>query len=129
MYDELKAGAKALGAAFQKVNFLRDMQSDFEERGRSYFPGVDFINFSKEQKTLIEKDILADFDAARDAILQLPESSRVGVYLAYKYYLKLFRKIRKAPASAILKERFRVPDTEKMYVLLNTFLRSRFGIL
>ena len=129
MYDELKAGAKALGAAFQKVNFLRDMQSDFEERGRSYFPGVDFINFSKEQKTLIEKDILADFDAARDAILQLPESSRVGVYLAYKYYLKLFRKIRKAPASAILKERFRVPDTEKMYVLLNTFVRSRFGIL
>lgn len=128
-YDELKSGAKALGAAFQKVNFLRDMQSDFQERGRTYFPGVDFINFSKEQKDLIEQDILNDFNAARVAILSLPKSSRVGVYLAYKYYLKLFRKIRKAPPSAILKERFRVPDAEKMYVLANTFFRNQLGLL
>ena len=89
MFQNLKGGAKALGSAFQKVNFLRDMQEDFEERGRSYFPGVDFLNFTQEQKVLIEHDISNDFKAARMAILSLPESSRVGVYLAYKYYLKL----------------------------------------
>ncbi|MCB9256728.1 MAG: phytoene/squalene synthase family protein [Chitinophagales bacterium] len=126
-YQELKEGAKALGAAFQKVNFLRDMQSDFEERGRTYFPGVDFINFTKEQKVLIEQDIHRDFEQARQAILALPESSRTGVYLAYKYYLKLFAKIQKAPASAILKTRFRVPDSEKLYVLASTYFRSFAG--
>lgn len=129
LYDELKAGARALGAAFQKVNFLRDMQADFEERGRTYFPGVDFVNFTEEQKGMIEKDILKDFNDAREAILMLPASSRVGVYLAYKYYLKLFNKIRRAPAKAILKQRFRVPDFEKMYVLANTYFRSVVGVL
>lgn len=128
-YDELKAGARALGAAFQKVNFLRDMQADFEERGRTYFPGVDFVNFTEEQKKLIERDILKDFNDAREAILRLPPSSRIGVYLAYKYYLKLFNKIKRAPAKAILKQRFRVPDFEKMYVLANTYFRSVVGVL
>jgi phytoene synthase len=129
LYDELKSGARALGAAFQKVNFLRDMQADFEDRGRTYFPGVDFVNFTEDQKKLIEQDILQDFNDARDAILMLPESSRVGVYLAYKYYLKLFNKIRRAPAEAILNQRFRVPDLEKMYVLANTYFRSVVGAL
>lgn len=129
MFQNLKGGAKALGSAFQKVNFLRDMQEDFEERGRSYFPGVDFLNFTQEQKVLIEHDISNDFKAARMAILSLPESSRVGVYLAYKYYLKLFKKIRQAPAEDILKQRFRVPDIEKIYVLANTYCRSVIGAL
>jgi phytoene synthase len=129
LYQELKAGAKALGAAFQKVNFLRDMQADFEERGRTYFPGVDFINFTNQQKLQIEEDIQADFSAAKEAILMLPKSSRVGVYLAYKYYIQLFHKIRKAPAHAILKQRFRVPDYEKVYVLANTYSRSILGWL
>ena len=128
-YEQLKDGAKSLGAAFQKVNFLRDMQSDFEERGRTYFPSVDFVNFSKEDKLKIEQDIEADFEAARLAILALPKSSRTGVYLAYKYYTKLFNKIKRAPASAILKQRFRVPDTEKMYVLVNTYFRGLVGAL
>ena len=128
-YEQLKAGAKSLGAAFQKVNFLRDMQADFEERGRIYFPNVDFVNFSKADKLKIEKDIEADFEAARLAILALPLSSRIGVYLAYKYYTKLFNKIKRAPASAILKERFRVPDIEKMYVLVNTYCRGLVGAL
>lgn len=128
-YEQLKAGAKSLGAAFQKVNFLRDMQADFEERGRTYFPNVDFVNFSKADKLKIEKDIEADFEAARLAILALPLSSRAGVYLAYKYYTKLFNKIKRAPASAILKERFRVPDIEKMYVLVNTYCRGLVGAL
>lgn len=129
LYQGLKGGAKSLGAAFQKVNFLRDMQADFEERGRTYFPGVDFVNFSKEQKVLIEKDILKDFEDAKQAILALPATSRVGVYLAYKYYLKLFKKIRQAPAQAILKQRFRVPDAEKAWVLAGTYCRSLVGAL
>lgn len=128
-YEKLKEGAKSLGAAFQKVNFLRDMQADYEERGRTYFPSVDFVNFGKQDKIKIEKDIQADFEAARLAILQLPSSSRLGVYLAYKYYIKLFNKIKKAPASAILKERFRVPNIEKMYVLVNTYCRGLVGAL
>lgn len=128
-YQELKEGAKSLGAAFQKVNFLRDMQADFEERGRTYFPGVDFINFTKEQKSLIEEDIHRDFEHARLAILALPESSRTGVYLAYKYYLKLFSKIQRAPAASILKTRFRVPDSQKLYVLASTYFRSIVGLI
>ena len=84
---------------------------------------------SQEQKVLIEQDILNDFDDAREAILALPKTSRVGVYLAYKYYMKLFKKIRNAPAEEILKQRFRVPDTEKMYVLANTFCRNMIGAL
>lgn len=128
-YEKLKFGAKALGAAFQKVNFLRDMQADYEERGRTYFPGVDFVNFSTAQKDKIELDILSDFNTAKLAILELPKSSRVGVYLAYKYYLKLFKKIQNAPAEAILKQRFRVPDFEKFYVLGNTYLRSALGLI
>ncbi len=129
LFQSLKSGAKALGAAFQKVNFLRDIQADFEERGRSYFPGVDFVNFNKEQKVLIEEDIQIDFNNAREAILSLPETSRVGVYLAYKYYLKLFGKIRRASAQDVLKQRFRVPNAEKMYVLANTYCRSLVGVL
>lgn len=129
LYQELKYGAKALGAAFQKVNFLRDMQSDFEERGRTYFPGVDFIHFNEEQKAQIEKDILTDFNEAKAAILQLPKSSRTGVYLAYRYYLKLFNKIQKAPANAILKQRFRVPDIQKMGVLMNTAFKNWIGAI
>ena len=129
LFKSLKGGARALGAAFQKVNFLRDMQEDFEERCRTYFPGVDFLNFTQEQKIMIERDILNDFNDAKMAILSLPESSRSGVYLAYKYYLKLFKKIRRAPAEDILKQRFRVPDIEKMYVLANTYCRSVIGAL
>jgi phytoene synthase len=128
-YEKLKPGAKALGAAFQKVNFLRDMQADFQERGRTYFPGVDFVNFSAREKALIEKDILDDFEAARLSILELPKSSSVGVYLAYKYYLKLFNKIQKAPAEAILKQRFRVPNFEKFYLFGITYFRSTLGLI
>lgn len=127
MYNMLKPGAKALGAAFQKVNFLRDMQSDFEERGRTYFPGVDFIQFSEADKKQIELDIQNDFDTALTYIKMLPETSQVGVYLAYKYYVKLFSKIKAAQASDILKKRFRVPDYSKMLLLVNVYFRGVAG--
>ena len=123
MFDHLKEGARRLGSAFQKVNFLRDLKSDFVERGRVYFPEVDFKLFSKEAKHQIEADIQADFDAANVAIQQLPRSARMGVHLAYVYYLTLFNKIKDTPAARIQEERIRVPDFQKMTLLAKTYLQ------
>ena len=127
MFDHLKEGARRLGAAFQKVNFLRDLKSDYVERGRVYFPEVDFSLFSKEAKRTIEGDIQADFDAANIAIQQLPRSARMGVHLAYVYYLTLFNKIKETSASRIQEERIRVPDFQKMTLLAKTYLQFRLS--
>ena len=121
-YNQLRAGAKRLGAAFQKVNFLRDVKSDFEDRGRVYFPNVDFSNFLQKDKESIEADIQADFDAAYIAIRQLPVSARKGVYLAYIYYVTLFNKIKAVPANKVQEERIRVPDFQKIVLLCKTYL-------
>jgi phytoene/squalene synthetase len=128
-YQGLKAPACRLGAAFQKINFLRDIKSDFDERGRVYFPGVDFQRFTAEDKAQIETDIEADFDAALEGIRRLPEGSRFGVYLAYKYYRQLFAKIRSAPAQQVAQERFRVSDKRKMYLLFSSAVRHQLNAL
>lgn len=128
-YQRLRDGACALGSAFQKINFLRDMKSDFDERGRVYFPGVDFQHFDNEQKRLIEADIKADFDAGYRGILQLPKSARFGVYLAYIYYINLFEKIKKAHAERVQLERIRVSDRRKVYLLFSSALKSSFNML
>jgi 15-cis-phytoene synthase len=128
-YDRLKDDAKRLGSAFQKVNFLRDIKSDFQERGRTYFPDVDFTNFTLEDKKTIENDIQADFDAALRGILELPKGAKGGVYLAYKYYLRLFDKIKNCPASRIQNERIRVPDYQKMTLLASTYFQMRLNVL
>lgn len=128
-YQSLKAPARSLGAAFQKINFLRDMRSDFDERGRVYFPGVDFTRFSNEDKLNIEADIKKDFDDAYLGILQLPKSVRLGVYLAYVYYINLFQKIAKAPARQITQKRFRVNDGRKIMLLCSSALRSSLNML
>jgi 15-cis-phytoene synthase len=128
-YERLKAPARSLGAAFQKINFLRDMQSDFDDRGRVYFPGVDFSRFTEEDKANIEADIKADFDHAYTGIVQLPKGVRFGVYLAYVYYTKLFQKIRKSPASRVKQERIRVADSRKVALLLSSALRNSFNLL
>jgi hypothetical protein len=128
-YDRLKTDAKRLGSAFQKVNFLRDIKSDFQERGRTYFPDVDFTNFTLEDKKAIENDIQADFDAALRGILELPKGAKGGVYLAYKYYLRLFDKIKNCPASRIQNERIRVPDYQKITLLASTYFQMRLNVL
>ncbi|MFY0591865.1 MAG: phytoene/squalene synthase family protein [Roseivirga sp.] len=122
-YQSLLPAAKSLGSAFQKVNFLRDIKSDFQERGRVYFPGIDFKNFTTVAKEEIEADIQKDFDDALDGIKRLPKSAQKGVYLAYKYYLKLFRKIKNCPASKIQQQRIRVPNARKFAILLGTYLQ------
>lgn len=129
LYQKLKPSARSLGAAFQKINFLRDMRSDFDERGRVYFPGVDFTKFTNEDKLNIESDIKKDFDDAYLGIIQLPKSARLGVYLAYVYYINLFQKIRKAPAKQITQKRFRVNDGKKVMLLCSSALRHSLNML
>ncbi len=125
LFDQLKAPARRLGAAFQKVNFLRDIRSDYEERGRVYFPGLRYEQFDDRAKRAVEEDIRADFEAAYAGIQQLPRSARLGVYLAYIYYLKLFHKLRRAPASQVMAERVRLPDNTKLLLLAGSWLRYR----
>lgn len=129
LYAKLKPSAQSLGAAFQKVNFLRDVKADYQELNRTYFPGVDFRNFSPREKSQIEQDIAADFAHAYEGVLQLPAKSRFGVYVAYKYYLSLFRKIRKTQPARILEERIRIPNYGKAFILAKAGLRSQFNIL
>jgi 15-cis-phytoene synthase len=128
-YDSLHEGARSLGAAFQKVNFLRDLKSDFQDRGRVYFPGVNFKTFDPTSKKLIEEEIQADFDAAYRAILQLPKGARQGVYLAYVYYCTLFNKIKQLPAARIQEVRVRVPDGRKLALLAQTYVKFRMTSL
>ena len=128
-YQSLKDGARRLGAAFQKINFLRDIRSDYDDRGRVYFPQVDFRYFDNEQKREIEADIKEDFDAALDGIRRLPRGARLGVYLAYKYYTQLFAKIKNAPAQKIAQQRFRVSDKRKVYLLFSSALRHSLNTL
>ena len=128
-FARLEKPARSLGAAFQKVNFLRDMRSDYDERGRVYFPKVDYKSFNNASKAEIEADILKDFKDAYIGIMALPKSARMGVYLAYVYYLKLFRKIQNLPATHILKERVRVPDNTKLALLLGSYLKYRLNAI
>lgn len=125
LYAELLPPAKKLGAAFQKVNFIRDIKSDYEDRGRVYFPGVDFDNFNLTAKEAIEADIQQDFDDALEGIKKLPKEARLGVYLAYKYYLKLFKKIKQCPPGRIKEERIRIPDFRKFGILVSLYFRHR----
>jgi len=126
LYNKLVEPAKRLGSAFQKVNFLRDLKSDFHERGRIYFPGVDFSLFNNEMKKQIEADIDLDFRAAYPGMMQLPKGVRPGVYTAFIYYRELFEKIRKLPAGRITESRIRVPNIEKAILLLRTY--TKFGV-
>lgn len=128
-FDRLREPARKLGAAFQKVNFLRDIKSDYQERGRTYFPGVDFSDFTRDAKQLIEDDIQRDFDEAYQGILGLPRGARMGVHLAYIYYLKLFCKIKGVAASRIQQERIRVPDPQKLVLLAKTMVQYRLNLL
>jgi 15-cis-phytoene synthase len=119
-YLSLKDAAKRLGAAFQKINFLRDIKSDLEDRGRVYFPHLDIANFNNETKLIIEKEIEDDFRAAFEGIKKLPNGSKLGVYIAYIYYIQLYKKIKSLSASKIMNERIRIPDFKKY--IANIFL-------
>ncbi len=122
-YEQLKSYARSLGSAFQKVNFLRDFNSDYRERNRIYFPGVEFNHFKNHHKKEIEAEIEREFSDAWIGVKQLPKSVRLGVSVAYWYYHKLFLKIKRSDASDILLRRLRISDLRKLIILLNCSIR------
>ena len=129
MYEELKPYAMKLGAAFQKVNFLRDMKDDYEVLGRIYFPGVDINGFTSEAKKKIEEEIDQDFTIALEGIKKLPASSKGGVYLSYVYYRSLFNKIKKLRAHQILKNRIRISNGKKLGLMVNSLLEYKMNLI
>ena len=128
-YEALKPSAQKLGAAFQKVNFLRDIKADFEGLDRVYFPNCDFSNFTIEDKEAIEADIQADFEAALAGIKALPIPCRFGVYVAFKYYFALFKKIKRTKHGALLSTRIRIPAFGKFLILINAKIRTSLNLL
>ncbi|MDN5288180.1 MAG: phytoene/squalene synthase family protein [Mucilaginibacter sp.] len=128
-YQQLLPQARSLGAAFQKINFLRDVKADYEERGRTYFPDIDFNNFTEQDKKTIEANIKVDFDNAIKGIKRLPNGTRLGVYIAYLYYLQLFKKISYTPASVILQKRIRISDTRKMGLYVKAVLQQKLNVI
>lgn len=128
-YEELKPSAMALGSAFQKVNFLRDLKNDFQELDRTYFPGVNFEKFKEADKKAIIKEIENEFAFALTGIFKLPNEARFGVYTAYKYYTKLLLKLKRTPSLNIQNTRIRVPNYQKMTVFARSYVKYRLNLL
>ncbi|MEO6220233.1 MAG: squalene/phytoene synthase family protein, partial [Ginsengibacter sp.] len=128
-YKKLKPFAQSLGAAFQKVNFLRDVKADFQLLDRTYFPGVDFRNFTAETKQNIESEIMNDFANAYKGIIELPLKARFGVYVAYKYYLSLFKKIKRTKPAKILEQRIRIPNYSKAFIIVRAGVKNQLHLI
>jgi 15-cis-phytoene synthase len=128
-YESLEPYARSLGAAFQKVNFLRDVKSDYTQLDRTYFPEIDFSNFTIVNKRRIEEEIRKDFAHAYMGIAELPLKARFGVYVAYKYYLSLFKKIKRTQATKILNQRIRIPNYSKVFIVVRAGLVKRLNLI
>lgn len=129
LFEKLKPYARSLGAAFQKVNFLRDLQADAQQLRRVYFPGVNFHELTPLMKIQIEEEIMADFRHAYEGILQLPMKARFGVYVAYKYYFSLFRKIKRTQPSRILATRIRIPAYAKAMIVVRAGVKNQLNLI
>ena len=129
LFEKLKKPAMHLGSAFQKVNFLRDFKSDTENLNRLYFPDVNMDSFDEYSKSKIIKEIKEDFKQGKTGIFQLPNESKFGVYTAYKYYLRLLKKLKKTPSTEIKSKRIRVANYQKADVLARSFIRYQFNLL
>jgi phytoene/squalene synthetase len=128
-YEKLKPYAMSLGSAFQKINFLRDLQADYLHMGRTYFPNLDLSQFDEDKKREIESSIKADFDEGLKGIKMLPRSSRFGVYVAYMYYIALFNKIKNTPCERVLESRIRIRNRHKATLLAYSYLRHQLNII
>jgi 15-cis-phytoene synthase len=128
-YQRLTIPARRLGEAFQKVNFLRDLRSDYVDRGRTYFPDLDMSQFGEVAKQKLENEIQGDFDAALAGIRLLQRDARLGVYLTYVFYLKLFRKIQKTPATVLMSKRIRISNPRKVWILVMSYLKNNVGLI
>ncbi|HLP13966.1 MAG TPA: phytoene/squalene synthase family protein [Flavobacteriales bacterium] len=129
LYKSLESHAMKLGSAFQKINFLRDLKSDYHDLGRVYFPGVDMAQFNASAKKEIEKNIEIDFKDGYEGIKKLPKDARFGVYVAYVYYYRLFKKIKGLPAEKILNERVRIPNNKKYGLFLGSYVKHSLNLL
>lgn len=129
IYQQLKAPAMKLGSAFQKINFLRDLNADYQGLGRLYFPHLDISAFDETVKAELLADIRKDFDAGFQGIRQLPRGARLGVYVAYVYYYSLLNKISRTPSAQILQERIRIPDARKYALILQSFVRHQLNLI
>ena len=129
MYEELTPSAKHLGAAFQKINFLRDLKDDFEGMGRAYFPNVNLLEFTNEDKRQIEEEIEVDFRLGLEGIKRLPNSSRFGVYMAYTYFHNLLQKIKKTDAEVVKSARIRIPNQQKYALALGGYVKHSLNLL
>jgi phytoene/squalene synthetase len=128
-YQRLKPAAMKLGSAFQKINFLRDLNDDFNELGRTYFPGINLKDFDCDIKKEIEENIELDFKLGFEGIKQLPKNARFGVYMAYIYYYKLFNKIKATPAKIILQERVRIPNNKKYRLFITSYVKHNLNLI
>ena len=129
-YNELKQAAMRLGSAFQKVNFLRDLKDDYELLNRSYFPNVDLKSLNANSKEIIIKDIEKDFEYAfKNGILKLPMEAKFGVYMAYRYYIKLLKKLKKVPSSRIMEERVRISNPMKVNLLARSYVKYKLNLI
>ena len=129
LYASLESPARALGAAFQKVNFLRDIKADYTGLSRIYFPGCDFNNFKECDKREIEEEIHTDFRNAYHGIVKLPLKARFGVYVAYKYYLSLFKKIKRMEPAKVLEERIRIPNYRKAMIIFRAGVKNQLRLI
>lgn len=128
-YEDLKKSAMALGSAFQKVNFLRDVKADYEELNRSYFPNTNLTELDEGSKTRIVEEIKADFEQGFKGILELPAEAKFGVYTAYKYYYKLLQKLQKTPSLEIKNTRIRVPNYQKFGLLATSYVNYKLHLV
>lgn len=129
LYNQLAPSAKRLGSALQKINFLRDIKADHKERSRIYFPGISFEVFNDQTKKQIEGDIQHDFEEGFKGIKALPHDARLGVYIAYQYYLSLFKKIVNTSAETILQKRIRISNSSKALLYYKAVLRHKLGLI
>lgn len=129
LFTELSMPAKKLGAAFQKVNFLRDIRNDTEDLNRQYFHNTIGKKFDESVKMEIIRDVEMDFSSSMSGLKRLPHNSRLGVLIAYYYYKKLLSIIRKTPAEKLLQKRIRVPDAVKMILLIKAYLINKLNLL
>jgi phytoene/squalene synthetase len=127
-YETLKDSAMALGSAFQKVNFLRDLKADYEHLNRSYFPNTNLLELDEISKQRIIEEIKADFKAGYEGIVQLPPEAKFGVYTAYKYYYKLLRKLQKTPSLEIKNTRIRVANYQKFGLLAKSYVNYKLNL-
>ncbi|MDT7829860.1 phytoene/squalene synthase family protein [Pricia sp. S334] len=128
-YSALRESAMALGSAFQKVNFLRDLKADYEDLNRSYFPNTNLMELNEISKTRIVDEIKTDFAMGYSGIVKLPNDAKFGVYTAYKYYHKLLGKLQNTPPLEIKNARIRVPDYEKFGVLARSYVKYKLRLV